>query len=179
MFASTLSKCCSPTAKCAKCAICRTRFACPRRIATGSGFLDDALHRWYGARRNPRAMNDYHPYQFLAVFLVVAVLFALLPLGLARLWAKKFSPQKSGPHKNAVYECGLESTGSAAIQFKSQYYIYAIVFLIFDVETLFLLPFAVAFTELSFGAFVAMMVFVLLLAEGLVWAWLKGILVWK
>ena len=109
----------------------------------------------------------------------MAIVFALVPLALARLWALKFSPQKPGTHKNAVYECGLESTGSAAIQFKSQYYIYAIVFLIFDVETLFLLPFAVAFTELPVGAFVAMMVFILLLAEGLIWAWLKGILVWK
>ena len=109
----------------------------------------------------------------------MAIVFALTPLILARLWALKFSPQKPGPDKNAVYECGLESTGNAAIQFKSQYYIYAIVFLIFDVETLFLLPFAVAFTDLPVGAFVAMMVFILLLAEGLVWAWLKGILVWK
>lgn len=124
-------------------------------------------------------MPDQSPYLFLVLFVVMAILFALLPLALARLWAKKFSPQKSGPEKNAVYECGLESKGSAAIQFKSQYYIYAIVFLIFDVETLFLLPFAVAFTDLPIGAFVATMVFVLLLAEGLVWAWLKGILVWK
>ena len=124
-------------------------------------------------------MPDASPYLFLVLFIVMATGFALAPLVLARLWAKKFSPLKPGPQKNAIYECGLESSGSAAIQFKSQYYIYAIVFLIFDVETLFLLPFAVAFTELSFGAFVAMMVFILLLAEGLVWAWLKGILVWK
>src|SRR5688500_4582905 len=122
---------------------------------------------------------DGSPYLFLVLFVVMATGFALAPLVLARLWAKKFSPQKSGPHKNATYECGLESKGSAAIQFKSQYYIYAIVFLIFDVETLFLVPFAVAFTDLPVGAFVAMMVFILLLAEGLVWAWLKGILVWK
>jgi NADH-quinone oxidoreductase subunit A len=122
--------------------------------------------------------ND-SPYLLLVLFAIVAAVFALTPLVVAWMWAKKFSPQKPGPQKNAIYECGLESTGSAAIQFKSQYYIYAIVFLIFDVETLFLLPFAVAFTELPFGAFVAMMVFILLLAEGLVWAWLKGILVWK
>ena len=109
----------------------------------------------------------------------MAIGFALTPLIAARLWSKFFSPLKPGPQKNATYECGLESKGTAAIQFKSQYYIYAIVFLIFDVETLFLLPFAVAFTDLPVGAFVAMMVFVLLLAEGLVWAWLKGILVWK
>jgi NADH-quinone oxidoreductase subunit A len=124
-------------------------------------------------------MNDYHPYQFLAVFLVVAVLFALLPLGLARLWAKKFSPAKPGAQKNAVYECGLESRGSTAIRFKSEYYIYAIIFLIFDVEVLFLVPFAVAFLSLPLGAFIAMVVFILLLAEGLAWAWMKGVLTWK
>ena len=124
-------------------------------------------------------MNDYHPYQFLAVFLVVAVLFALLPLGLARLWAKKFSPAKPGAQKNAVYECGLESRGSATIRFKSEYYIYAIIFLIFDVEVMFLVPFAVAFLHLPLGAFIAMLVFILLLAEGLAWAWMKGVLTWK
>ena len=124
-------------------------------------------------------MPNESPYLFLVLFVAMATMFALTPLAIARLWANKFSPLKPGPQKNAAYECGLESKGSAAIQFKSQYYIYAIVFLIFDVETLFLLPFAVAFTELPVGAFVAMMVFVLLLAEGLVWAWLKGILVWK
>ena len=122
---------------------------------------------------------DYHPYVFLAVFLVAALLFALVPLALARLWAKRFSPQKPGEHKNAIYECGLESKGTAAIQFKSEYYLYGIIFLIFDVETIFLFPFAVAFLDLSFGSFMAMMVFVLLLAEGLAWAWMKGILTWR
>ena len=121
----------------------------------------------------------YDPYLFLVVFLGVATVFALVPLGLARLWAKTYSPSKPGAHKNATYECGLESKGNAAIQFKSEYYIYAIVFLIFDVETIFLLPFAVAFLNLSFGAFMAMMVFVLLLVEGLAWAWMKGVLTWK
>jgi len=124
-------------------------------------------------------MADYDPYQFLVVFLVVAVLFALFPLALARLWAKKFSPQKPGAQKNAVYECGLESKGSAAIQFKSEYYLYGIIFLIFDVEALFLFPFAVAFLKLPPGASVAMLVFILLLAEGLAWAWMKGVLSWK
>src|SRR5437016_2838966 len=123
------------------------------------------------------AEND--PYLLIVVFAVAAVLFALVPLGLARLWAKKFSPIKPGPDKNATYECGLESKGDAWVQFKSEYYLYAILFLIFDVETIFLLPFAVAFTSLSAGAFVAMMVFLLLLVEGLIWAWQKGVLTWK
>ncbi|PYJ85915.1 MAG: NADH-quinone oxidoreductase subunit I [Verrucomicrobia bacterium] len=121
--------------------------------------------------------ND--PYLLIVVFAVAAVLFALVPLGLARLWSKKFSPIKPGPDKNATYECGLESKGDAWVQFKSEYYLYAILFLIFDVETIFLLPFAVAFTSLSAGAFVAMMIFLLLLVEGLIWAWQKGVLTWK
>ena len=123
--------------------------------------------------------GNYHPYIFLAVFLAAAILFALTPLVLARLWAKAFSLQKPSQQKNAIYECGLESKGDATIQFKSEYYIYAILFLIFDVETIFLLPFAAAFPGLSFGSFLAMMVFILLLVEGLAWAWMKGILNWK
>ena len=123
--------------------------------------------------------GEYSSILFLAVFLCVAVGFAVGPLLLAWLWAKFFSPQKPGPDKNAIYECGLESKGAAPMPFHSEYYLYAIIFLVFDVETIFLLPFAVAFTELPVGAFLAMMIFLLLLVEGLVWAWQKGILTWK
>jgi len=118
------------------------------------------------------------PYLLVGVFSVAAALFALVPLGMAGLWARKFSPAKPGPDKNATYECGLEPRGDAWVRFKSEYYLYAILFLIFDVETIFLLPFAVAFAGLSAGAFVAMMIFLLLLAEGLIWAWQKGVLRW-
>src|SRR6266487_3959503 len=111
-------------------------------------------------------LNEY-PYLFMVVLMLAAVSFALVPLALAWLWARKFSPPKPGPDKNAIYECGLESKGDAWVQFKSEYYLYGIVFLIFDVETIFLLPFAV------------MMIFISLLAEGLVWAWQKGVLTWK
>src|SRR5436309_14378642 len=122
---------------------------------------------------------EYSPYLFIFVLLIAALAFALTPLVLAYLWAKKFSPRKPGPDKNAIYECGLESKGDAWVQFKSEYYLYGIIFLIFDVETIFLLPFAVSFTGLGVGAFIAMMIFVLLLVEGLVWAWQKGVLTWK
>lgn len=122
---------------------------------------------------------DYSPNLFLAVFLIVAVVFPLIPLGLARLWADKFSPAKPGADKNAVYECGLVSKGDAWVQFRSDYYLYGIIFLIFDVEVIFLFPFAAAFLNLSFGAFAAFMVFLLLLVEGLVWAWRKGVLTWQ
>ena len=122
---------------------------------------------------------EYSPYLFIVVLMAAAVLFALTPLGLAWLWAKKYSPRKPGPVKNAIYECGLESRGDAWMQFKAEYYLYAIIFLIFDVETIFVLPFAVAFRGLTAGACIAMMVFLLLLVEGLAWAWQKGVLTWK
>lgn len=120
-----------------------------------------------------------NPYTFLLLFLACAVAFALVPLSLAWLWSKKFSPRKPGKDKNAIYECGLESKGDAWVQFRSEYYLYAIVFLVFDVEAVFLLPFAAAFPVLPLGAFIAMIVFVLLLVEGLVWAWRKGVLTWR
>src|SRR3989442_15993581 len=122
---------------------------------------------------------EYSPYLFILILMIAALAFAATPLALAWLWAKKFSPRKPGKDKNAIYECGLQSKGDAWVQFKSEYYLYGIIFLIFDVETIFLLPFAVSFTRLGVGAFVAMMVFLLLLGEGLVWAWQKGVLTWK
>lgn len=124
-------------------------------------------------------MAEYSHYWFLAIFLCAAAGFGLAPILAAKAWARWFSPAKPGAVKNATYECGLEGQGSAVIQFRPEYYLYAILFLIFDVETVFLLPFAVAFGELTVGAFVAMMVFLLLLAEGLVWVWTKGLLTWR
>lgn len=124
-------------------------------------------------------MREASPYLTLLVLFAGAVVFALGPVLLAKLWALKYSPAKPGQDKNAIYECGLESKGDAWIQFRSEYYLYAIIFLIFDVETIFLLPFAVSFGGLSAGAFVAMMIFLLLLVEGLIWAWKKGVLTWR
>ena len=119
-----------------------------------------------------------NPYLFIVIFAGVALVFPLLPLGLAWLWRRFFQPPKPGPDKMSIYECGVESIGDAQIQFRSQYYLYAIMFLIFDVEAIFLVPFAVAFTGLPVGAFIAILVFLLLLIEGLVWAWGKGCLQW-
>ena len=118
-------------------------------------------------------------YLFLVVLGLVAAGFCLAPLLLARVWALWFAPAKPGPEKNAPYECGLESAGEPGVRFHSGYYLYALVFLIFDVEMLFLLPAAVAWAGLPAGAVVAVLVFVLLLVEGLVWAWRKGVLEWR
>jgi NADH-quinone oxidoreductase subunit A len=118
------------------------------------------------------------PYFFIVIFCGVAVVFPLMPLALAWMWRKFFQPPKPGSAKNATYECGVESVGEARVQFQSQYYLYCIIFLIFDVEAIFLVPFAVAFTGLPMAAFIAILIFLLLLIEGLVWAWSKGCLDW-
>ena len=120
-----------------------------------------------------------HPYGFLSLFLAVAVAFPLVLLAVAQAWFRFFQPAKPSAVKQDVYECGIAPTGDSWIQFKAHYYLYAILFLIFDVEVLFLLPFAVAFTGLPADALFAMLAFVLLLAEGLVWAWHRGHLEWK
>jgi NADH:ubiquinone oxidoreductase subunit 3 (subunit A) len=119
-----------------------------------------------------------HPWATIVVLLVAAVVFGAIPLALAWIWARRFSPAKPGIQKNATYECGLEAKGDAWIQLNVSYYLYAIVFLIFDVEAVFLLPFAAAFTSLSLAACLSMLVFLLLLVEGLIWACQKGVLTW-
>lgn len=124
-------------------------------------------------------MTDPPAYLFLTVFLMVAIAVPLVPIALARLWSIGFTPLKPNAVKNATYECGIQPTSTARIQFKSQYYLYGIVFLIFDVEAVFLIPIAVAFTDLSISAVLAALVFMLLLAEGLAWAWMRGILTWS
>jgi NADH:ubiquinone oxidoreductase subunit 3 (subunit A) len=119
-----------------------------------------------------------NPYVFIVLFGGVAVIFPLLPLALAWLWRRFFQPPKPGLEKNATYECGMESLGEAQVQFQSQYYLYCIIFLIFDVEAIFLVPFAVSFSGLPLGGFIAILVFLFLLIEGLIWAWSKGCLEW-
>lgn len=117
-------------------------------------------------------------YRPIAILMIAAIGFAIAPLLMAWLWSKKFSPRKPGPAKNSAYECGLESKNDVSIRFRPEYYLYAIVFLIFDVEAIFLLPFAVAFSGLTVGASITMLIFLLLLVEGLVWTWRKGVLTW-
>jgi NADH-quinone oxidoreductase subunit A len=119
--------------------------------------------------------GPYAAYLLLAVMVLLAVGFACTPLLLSAILA----PKKPGEIKESAFECGLESKGDPWMQFKVQYYLYALAFVIFDIEVVFLYPWAVAFTGLSFGAFLAMGVFILLLAESLIYLWIKGVLTWK
>src|SRR5258706_11580010 len=121
-------------------------------------------------------MDSYtSQYLFITVFLAVAVAFPLAPLLIARLVA----PRRPSPTKNDIYECGLVSKGDAWVQFRVGYYIYALIYVIFAVETVFLYPWAVAFAGMGLAGFVEMMIFVFLLVVGLGYAWGKGALDWK
>ncbi len=113
------------------------------------------------------------------IFFGVALAVPIGSLVLARVWMHFFTPLKPGKEKDALYECGVNPLAERQTRFHSQYYLFGLLFLLFDVETVFLLPFAVAFLKLSVGAFLVAMLFLLLLAEGLLWAWSKGMLNWR
>jgi NADH:ubiquinone oxidoreductase subunit 3 (subunit A) len=111
---------------------------------------------------------------YIGLFLVIATLIPVAAL--LASWA--VSPKKSNPIKQSTYECGMETVGENWVQFKAQYYIFALVFLVFDVETVFLFPWAVSLGKLSVFAVIEGMVFILILIAGLVYAWRKGMLEW-
>lgn len=120
-------------------------------------------------------MNSYfYQYLFIGIFAAFAVIFAVLPIILARFIA----PRKPSPLKQMPYECGIEPVGDPWTQFRVQYYIYALIFVIFDVETIYIYPWAVGFKQLGLLGFVEMILFLAILAVGLIYAWKKGALEW-
>lgn len=114
-------------------------------------------------------------YVFVGLLLLVAVGFALAPLVIVALAA----PRKRSHTKSDVYECGVRTHGETWVRFRIQYYIYAIMFVVFDVETVFLYPWAAAYGALGPYALVEMTVFLALLFVGLAYAWAKGVLKWS
>jgi len=111
---------------------------------------------------------------FVAVFSLIALSIPLIGI----LLAFALRPKRPGAIKNSTYECGLETIGETWIQFKVQYYLFALVFVLFDVETVFLYPWAVAYNALPLFALVEMFIFLAILGVGLVYAWRKGALEW-
>jgi NADH:ubiquinone oxidoreductase subunit 3 (subunit A) len=111
---------------------------------------------------------------YIGLFLVVG---ALVPTAaIVTSWI--VSPKKPNPIKQSTYECGMETVGENWVQFNAQYYIFALVFLVFDVETVFLFPWAVSLGGLSLFAVLEGIVFILILIAGLIYAWRKGMLEW-
>lgn len=113
-------------------------------------------------------------YNFVAIMAIVALGFPLVALGMA--WIVR--PKRPTPLKQSTYECGLDTMGDTWVQFKVQYYIYALVFVVFDVETVFLFPWAVAYKQLGAFALIEMFVFIAILVVGLAYAWRHGVLRW-
>ena len=106
---------------------------------------------------------------FIAGALVVAA---------ALITAKLIAPDKPGKLKNSTYECGEEPVGSPWVRFNTRFYVVALIFLVFDVEVLFLYPWAINLRELGLFAWVDMAIFILILGVGLAYVWAKGDLEW-
>ena len=112
----------------------------------------------------------------ILVFLAVAVAFLVVNL---LVW-KLIRPSRYSEEKLTTYECGENPTGSAWIQFNIRFYVFALIFIIFDVEAVFLLPWAVVFRQPQFGmlAFLEGLVFIAILVVALAYVWRKGDLEW-
>lgn len=114
-------------------------------------------------------------YEYFLVFLLICGLVPVLAFGTSYLIA----PHRKGVERKLTYESGMEPIGGAWIQFNIRYYMFSLVFVIFDVETVFLYPWAVAFNQLGLLAFLEALVFIAILVIGLVYAWRKGALEWS
>jgi NADH-quinone oxidoreductase subunit A len=118
-------------------------------------------------------------YGYIAILLVAAISIPALILFLAKLLsAKPRTPDPEGV-KTDTYECGMRTIGSSWVQFNFRYYFFALLFVIFDIEVVFLYPWAVHFRQLKLFGFVEMLIFILILVVGLVYAWKKKVLEWK
>ena len=115
-----------------------------------------------------------HEWLYIGIFLIIALALPAVALILAGV----LSPRKPNLIKNSIYECGMETMGVSWIQFKVQYYIYGLIFLVFDVETVLLYPWAVAYHKVPLYGVLEGILFVLILASGLIYVWRKGALEW-
>jgi len=118
-------------------------------------------------------------YAFIGILLLVAVLVPVAILVIARVVSYKSRRTDKDEVKTSTYECGMETVGTSWIQFNFRYYFYALLFVIFDIETVFLYPWAVHFKQLKIFGFVEMLVFIFILVIGLIYAWRKKVLQWK
>ncbi|HLY27271.1 MAG TPA: NADH-quinone oxidoreductase subunit A [Aggregatilineales bacterium] len=119
-------------------------------------------------------MQQTNEWIFIGIFFAICWVFPAAPVIMAQL----LQPKRPNKVKQETYECGIETIGPSWVQFKVQYYMYALVFLVFDIETVFLFPFAVAFNQVTLFAVFELVVFILLLGVALVYAWRKGALEW-
>lgn len=114
-------------------------------------------------------------FTLLVVVILTAIALVAVALGIARA----ISPLSYNPQKGEAYECGIPTRGQSWMQFKVGYYLFAILFLMFDVETVFLFPWAAVVQDLGVYGLVSIFFFIVVLILGLAYAWKKGALEWK
>ncbi|WP_394172608.1 NADH-quinone oxidoreductase subunit A [Guptibacillus hwajinpoensis] len=121
------------------------------------------------------SLNVYqNSYLFVIMFLILALLLPAVALTAGRF----LRPSKPSAEKQTTYESGIEPFHQSWIQYNVRYYLFGLLFVIFDVETVFLYPWAVAYQKLGFFAFIEMMLFIIMLFIGLLYAWKKKVLKW-
>ena len=114
-------------------------------------------------------------YVAIAVVVVLATLIALIAIGLGTL----FGPRKNTEAKNIPYESGIVPYGEGTRRMPVRFYLIAVLFILFDIEVIFFLPWAVVFRELKIFGLVEMIVFIFILLVGYIYAWKKGALEWE
>ncbi|WP_078414406.1 NADH-quinone oxidoreductase subunit A [Priestia abyssalis] len=121
-------------------------------------------------------LNTYlNSYMIIFIFLLLGILLPVVALTAGRL----LRPHAPSTAKQTTYESGIEPFHEARVQFNVRYYIFALMFVIFDVETVFLYPWAVAYDSLGLFALIEMLIFVFMLLVGLTYAWKKKVLKWN
>ncbi len=122
-------------------------------------------------------------YAIIGLLLVTGFFFGLILIAAAWVFRVGGLLWKPKSNKNTVrrstYECGMETIGPSWVQFRLSYYLFALIFVVFDVETVFLFPWAAAYRQLGLFALVEVLIFVAILVAGLAYAWRKGALQWK
>nr|WAJ54273.1 NADH dehydrogenase subunit C [Zieria arborescens subsp. arborescens] len=116
-----------------------------------------------------------YKYDIFWTFIIISSVIPILAFRISAVLA----PIIKGPEKLSSYESGLEPMGDAWLQFRIRYYMFALVFVVFDVETVFLYPWAMSFDVLGVSVFIEAFIFMLILIVGLVYAWQKGALEWS
>ena len=111
----------------------------------------------------------------MLLFILVGIGVGLAPIVLG----KTLAPSKPDSEKVSPYECGFEAFEDARMKFDVRYYLIAILFILFDLETAFLFPWAVALKEIGFIGFIDMMIFLAILVLGFAYMWIKGALDWE
>ena len=119
-------------------------------------------------------------YGYIGLFIIVALLFtSILVLIPVILRIIGLVPRKPNPVKTSTYECGMETLGRSWVQFNFRYYFYALIFLALDVLVVFIYPWAVEIRQLGIFAFTAILIFVVIVSVGYLYAWKKRVLEWK